>query len=77
MEYSKMRRDWSARYSIESTSVATEPISARIFRNWAKSSTMKLPPKVLPTGTHSSSTPVRTSRQTASPVTRLVVCGPR
>src|SRR5436305_1188169 len=26
MEYSKMRRDWSARYSAESTRVATEPI---------------------------------------------------
>ncbi len=33
IEYSKMRRDWSPRYSIERISVAAEPVSARIFRN--------------------------------------------
>src|SRR5229473_3585362 len=47
IEYSKMRRDGSARNSADRTSVATEPISARIFRNRAKSSTMKLPLKVV------------------------------
>jgi hypothetical protein len=52
MEYSKMRRDGSARNSVDRRSVAAEPISARIFRNRAKSSTMKLPLNVtcLPQG---------------------------
>ncbi len=78
--YSKMRRDGSDRNSTDRTSVATEPISARIFRKRAKSSTMKLPPKVtsLPAGNINSSTPVATRRHTASPVTSAVVpCPPR
>ena len=79
IEYSKMRRDGSAKNSAERISVAAEPISARIFRNRAKSSTMKLPPKVvsLPTGSISSSSPTTTSRPTARPVTSLVVSWPR
>ena len=58
--YSKMRRDGSARNSADRISVAAEPISARIFRNRAKSSTMKLPLNVvsLPAGSHSSSAPI-------------------
>ena len=79
IEYSKMRRDGSDRNSADRIRVAAEPISARIFRNLAKSSTMKLPPKVvsLPAGNIHSSTPVRTSRQTARAVTSLVVPCPR
>ena len=75
MEYSKIRREESARYSIERTKVAVEPISARIFRKRAKSSTMKLPPNVVtfPEGNNNSSTPVTTNRQTERPVTRRVV----
>src|SRR3954453_15870115 len=45
MEHSKIRREESARYSAESTNVATEPINASTFKNRAKSSTIKLPPK--------------------------------
>ena len=77
--YSKIRRDGSARNSADRISVAAEPISARIFRNRAKSSTMKLPPKVVsfPAGSISSSTPVNSSRHTARPVTRRVVSCPR
>jgi hypothetical protein len=79
MAYSKIRRFSSARNSTDRTSVATEPISARIFRNRAKSSTMKLPPNVtsLPAGSISSIRPVTASRHTASPVTRPVVPVPR
>src|SRR6266576_324408 len=47
IEYSKMRPDGSARYSAESTSVAADPISARIFRKRAKSSTTKPPANVV------------------------------
>src|SRR6266568_2084120 len=56
IEYSKMCRDGSARYSAERTSVATDPISVRIFRKRAKSSTMKPPANVvsLPAGSTSS-----------------------
>src|SRR5690348_17362487 len=52
IEYSKMRLDGSDRNSRERSKVATEPIRATIFRKRAKSSTMKLPPKVtsLPDG---------------------------
>ena len=67
IEYSKIRRDGSDRNSVDRISVTAEPISARIFRKRAKSSTMKLPPKVvsLPAGSISSSTPVTTSSTTA------------
>ena len=79
MAYSKIRRDGSARNSVAKTSVAAEPINARIFRNRAKSSTMKLPLNVVsfPAGNHNSSAPTTTSRQTARPVTSPVVCWPR
>src|SRR5437868_2770292 len=79
IEYSNRRRDWSARNSADRTSVATEPIRARIFRKRAKSSTTKLLPNVvsLPTGSMNSSTPVTTSKPVASAVTSPVVCGPR
>ena len=75
IEYSKMRRDGSDRNSVDRISVAAEPIKARIFRKRAKSSTMKLPPKVvsLPAGSISSSAPVTTSSRTARLVTSLVV----
>ena len=46
IEYSKMRRDGSDRNSVDRISVTAEPMIARIFRKRAKSSTMKLPPKV-------------------------------
>ena len=77
--YSKIRRDGSDRNSVDRISVATEPTSAKIFRKRAKSSTMKLPPKVvsLPAGNIHSSTPVTTSRPTARVVTSLVVPSPR
>ena len=76
--YSKIRRDGSARNSADRISVAAEPISARIFRKRAKSSTMKLPPKVvsLPAGSISSSAPTTTRRPIARPVTSLVVSLP-
>src|SRR6266404_1056487 len=56
IENSKMRRDGSARYSAERASVATDPISVRIFKKRAKSSTMKPPANVvsLPAASRSS-----------------------
>jgi hypothetical protein len=77
--YSKMRRDGSDRNSVDSTSVTAEPIRARIFMKRAKSSTMKLPPKVtcLPAGSMYSSTPTTIRSSTASVVTVLVVSCPR
>ena len=79
IEYSKIRRDGSDKNSVDRISVTAEPMIARIFRKRAKSSTMKLPPKVvsLPAGSISSSAPVTTSRHTASVVTSLVVPSPR
>ena len=67
IEYSKMRRDGSDKNSVDRISVTAEPMIARIFRKRAKSSTMKLPPKVvsLPAGSISSSAPVTTSSTTA------------
>ncbi len=74
-----MRRDGSDRNSEDRISVAAEPISASTFRKRAKSSTMKLPPKVvsLPAGSSSSSTPVTTSSTTESAVIARVVPSPR
>src|SRR5258706_1027860 len=79
IENRKLRRDESARYSAERMSVAADPISARILRKRAKSSTMKPSANVvsLPAGSSSSSPPASTRRQIARPVTRLVVCWPR
>src|SRR5947199_37038 len=59
IEYSNSRRAWSARNSAERISVAAEPISASTLRKRAKSSTMKLPPKVtsFPDGSMSSIAP--------------------
>ena len=78
--YSKMRRDGSARNSVERISVAAEPISARIFRKRAKSSTMKLPPKVvsLPAGSIQFQHAGHDQQaRPQAPVTRPVVCWPR
>ena len=73
-----MRRDGSARNSVDRISVAAEPISARIFRKRAKSSTMKLPPKVvsLPAGSNSSSAPVSDQQADRKAGDEAVVCLP-
>src|SRR4029078_6369494 len=78
IEYSKIRRDGADRNSVDRISVAAEPMMARVFRKRAKSSTMKLPPKVvsLPAGSISSSAPVTTSSTTASALKSLVVASP-
>jgi hypothetical protein len=74
-----MRFDGRERNSADRINVAAEPISARTFRKRAKSSTMKLPPKVvsLPAGNISSRTPATISSRIDSQVTACVVPCPR